>query len=112
MTSSSMTPDPIPVFVLGLQRSGTTWLASLLGGHPKVACVESADHFGIHESIFFSHFAREYGDLADDANFERFARDFGDSDYYLLSGVEERWLAERRPRSYTEAPRYSAAPLW
>ncbi len=98
-----MTDAPTPVFVLGLQRSGTTWLASLLGGHPDVACIESEDHFGIHESIFFSHFARAYGDLEDDACFERFARDFGDSDYYLLSGLEEDWLAKNGPRNYVDA---------
>ncbi len=92
-----------PVFVLGLQRSGTTWLATLLGGHPDVACVEAEDHFGIHESIFFSHFARAYGDLADDACFARFARDFIDSDYYILTELEASFLWQRRPRGYAEA---------
>ena len=94
---------PTPLFVLGLQRSGTTWLANMLGAHSQVACVEADDHYGIHESIFFSHFARTYGDLEDDENFRRFAIDFTASDYYLLTGIEEAWFWQRRPRSYAAA---------
>jgi hypothetical protein len=95
--------SPVPVFVLGLQRSGTTWLANMLGAHPQVACVQAEDHHGIHESIFFSHFARTYGDLEDDRNFRQFAADFVASDYYLLTGIEEGWFWERRPRNYVDA---------
>jgi len=94
---------PVPVFVLGQQRSGTTWLANLLSSHPEIASVQSDDHFGIHESIFFSHFARAYGDLHDGTRFERFDRDFATSDYYVLAGLERDWLRRRRPRSYPEA---------
>jgi hypothetical protein len=96
-------PSPVPIFVLGLQRSGTTWVANMLGAHSQVACVESEDHHGVHESVFFSHFARAYGDLGDDGNFHRFATDFAASDYYVLTGIEEGWLWRRRPRSYAAA---------
>lgn len=94
---------PLPVFVLGLQRSGTTWMANLLSEHPQIASVQAVEHRGIHESIFFSHFARAYGDLADDATFERFVRHFTSSDYYLLTGLTKAWIEGRRPRSYAEA---------
>jgi len=94
---------PMPIFCLGLQRSGTTWLANMISNHPKVACVESKDHNGIHESIFFSHFAKEYGDLADSDNFQRFEKDFTASDYYLLTNLEKDWLRKKRPTSYAEA---------
>ncbi|MGH6928732.1 MAG: sulfotransferase family protein [Dongiaceae bacterium] len=96
-------PSPVPIFVLGLQRSGTTWVANMLGAHSQVACVESEDHHGVHESVFFSHFARAYGDLGDEGNFRRFATDFAASDYYVLTGVEEGWLWRRRPASYAAA---------
>jgi len=91
------------VFVLGLDRSGTTWLANLLANHPRAIAVQAPDHFGVHESIFFSHFARAYGDLEDDRCFQRFATDFTESDYYRLTGIEPEWLQARRPRSYPEA---------
>ena len=93
----------IPIFVLGVQRSGTTWMANLVAESSEVTAVQSADHFGIHESIFFSHFARAYGDLADDSNFEHFAREFTTSDYYVLTGIEAEWLWDLRPTSYSEA---------
>lgn len=92
-----------PVFVLGVQRSGTTWLGNILAQHSRAAAVQAPDHFGIHESIFFSHFARAYGDLAGDANFACFASEFTRSDYYVLTGLEPEWLEERRPRSYPDA---------
>ncbi len=95
--------DITPIFVLGLQRSGTTWLANTLSGHPDIAAVEAPDHQGVHESIFFSHFAREYGDLSDAVSFDRFAEDFTASDYFLLSGVSESWFREARPSSYPQA---------
>lgn len=102
-TEAAAPPNPTPIFVLGVQRSGTTWMANLLAEHSQVTAVQSADHFGIHESIFFSHFARAYGDLAERDNFERFARDFTTSDYYLLTGIEADWFWRLQPRSYPEA---------
>jgi hypothetical protein len=95
--------SPTPVFVLGLQRSGTTWLANVLANHPNAVAVQAEDHFGIHESIFFSHFARAYGDLDDDLNFRRFAAEFTTSDYYMLTGLPPDWLLSDRPGSYPEA---------
>jgi hypothetical protein len=91
---------PTPIFVLGLQRSGTTWTANLLCQHRDCAGVQAPDHDGIHESIFFSHFARAYGDLTDDANYSRFLNDFGSSDYYQLSGLPVDWLKSQNLRTY------------
>lgn len=93
----------VPVFVLGLQRSGTTWLANCLGGHPRVAAVEAPEHRGVHESIFFSHFARAFGDLDDEENFRRFAEAFTTCDYFLLSGCDREAYVAARPHSYAAA---------
>lgn len=83
-----MQPDPSSgrraIFVLGLQRSGTTWVANMLHGSGAVAAVAAEDHRGVHESIFFSHFAQLSG--------ERFRRAFAASDYWLLGGLSERDL--------------------
>lgn len=94
-------PKAVPIFVLGLQRSGTTWLANMLCQHPKCAGIQAEDHHGIHESLFFSHFAKSYGDLADDQNYQRFAEDFAKSDYFLLSNLPYSWLIQQRSRSYS-----------
>lgn len=89
-----------PIFVLGLQRSGTTWLANLLCQHESCVGIQSRDHEGIHESVFFSHFSRSYGDLKVESNFRRFARDFAKSDYFLLSKLPASWFDELQYRDY------------
>jgi hypothetical protein len=103
LATAAAAPSSVPIFVLGLQRSGTTWVANTLGAHSQVAGVEAEDHHGIHESVFFSHFARAYGDLGNDDNFRRFAADFTASDYYLLTDIEENWFWQRRPCDYVTA---------
>ncbi|WP_192361887.1 sulfotransferase [Mesorhizobium mediterraneum] len=92
-----------PIFVLGIQRSGTTWLANMLAAHPLVAAVEAERHHGVHESVFFSHFARAYGDLTRPAAWDRFVKDFERSDYFRLTGVEGKWLREHAAsKSYSD----------
>jgi hypothetical protein len=97
-----MTSRPTPVFVLGLPRSGTTWLANIIAQHSRATAVQSQDHFGILESMFFSHFAPAYGGLDNESNFRRFVTDFASSDYYLVSGLDANWLTGVQSRSYPE----------
>jgi hypothetical protein len=82
----------VPIFVLGLQRSGTTWVANMLAGSGAVAAVAAAEHRGVHESIFFSHFARAFGAFGDPNARARFREAFAKSDYFLLSGLSRRFL--------------------
>ncbi|AAV94824.1 sulfotransferase [Ruegeria pomeroyi] len=74
---------PRPIFVLGLQRSGTTLIGNLLAAHPDVAAATDPHHRGIHESVFFSHFARAW-DWRDPAARARAVAAFLDSDYGRL----------------------------
>ena len=78
--------------MLGLQRSGTTFLANLLAALPEVAAVEHPDHQGVHESVFFSHFARNFGPWNDPAARQRFLEAFRQSDYFRLSAVDDELL--------------------
>ena len=81
-----------PVFILGLQRSGTTWLGNLLAAHPDVAVATDPAHHGIHESVFFSHFARAW-DWTDGVSRATALRAFAASDYGRLIGAEPRQMA-------------------
>ena len=92
--------ETTPIFILGLQRSGTTWFANMLCQHPSCIGIQSDDHRGIHESIYFSHFSRSYGDLSDNDCYERFVRHFSQSDYFLLSGVSPSLFSETPDRNY------------
>lgn len=92
------------VFILGLQRSGTTWLANMLAALPQVTAVAHEDHQGVHESVFFSHFARNFGPWEHPDARTRFLEAFAQSDYFRLTGLESDLLDELifTRRSYAE----------
>ena len=92
----------IPIFVLGRQRSGTTWLANQLSEHPNIAAVRHEHHFGIHESAYFSHVLDRYGDLKDKQNFSEFAEVMAASDYLRIAGISKEFLYALYPASYEE----------
>lgn len=85
---------PIRIFVLGLQRSGTTWLANQLAALDAIAAVEDLAHRGVHESVFFSHFARNFGDWNSAAARDAFRDAFAASDYFRLTGLATETLNE------------------
>ena len=89
-----------PIFVVGKERSGTTWLANLLAAHPQVACVCHERHFGVHESAFFSSVDGRYGDLGEWANYVEFVRIISATDYFRLAGVTEEFLFSLWPSAY------------
>jgi hypothetical protein len=58
-----MTMEPGPVFVAGLERSGTSLLYALLASHPNLAMTRRTN--------LWTHFYGQYGDLSDPANLDR-----------------------------------------
>jgi Sulfotransferase family len=52
-----------PVFVAGLERSGTSLIYALLASHPQIAMTRRTN--------LWTHFYGQYGDLGDDANLDR-----------------------------------------
>jgi Sulfotransferase family len=52
-----------PIFVAGLERSGTSLMYALLASHPNIAMTRRTN--------LWTHFFEQYGDLGDDANLER-----------------------------------------
>lgn len=83
---------PVPVFILGLQRSGTTWIGNLLAAHPQVAAVVDERHRGIHESVFFSHFAKAWDWSCPDQR-EAAISAFLQSDYGRLLSLKDSEVA-------------------
>jgi hypothetical protein len=110
------------VFVLGLQRSGTTWVANMLHGSGSVAAVAAEDHRGVHESLFFSHFARVFTPLSDRDTRAAFRAAFVSSDYWLLGGLPDETLDDIMSSAKDHAAVFEAmmdavadrqqAPLW
>ncbi len=52
-----------PIFIGGIDRSGTSLIYALLASHPRIAMVRRTN--------WWSYFYGQYGDLADDANLDR-----------------------------------------
>jgi hypothetical protein len=55
--------EPGPVFVAGLERSGTSLLYALLASHPNIAMTRRTN--------LWTHFYDQHGDLSDPANLDR-----------------------------------------
>lgn len=96
-----------PIFVLGKQRSGTTWLATALARHPDVAAVLRPGYDSVLESHFFTGLYRRYGDLSTFPDFAEFASVFAAGEYYRLMNLPASVLFEAWPTTYAGAFRAS-----
>jgi hypothetical protein len=56
-------PERGPIFVAGIERSGTSLIFALLASHPNLAMTRRTN--------LWTHFYEQYGDLADDACLDR-----------------------------------------
>ena len=93
---------PKPIFIVGNQRSGTTWLANILCQHSKIVGVQG-EPIGIRESTYFNLIEGFFGNIKDDNNFIQFIETFGSSDYFRLTGVKKESFYKKRPTSYVQA---------
>jgi len=89
-----------PIFVIGRNRSGTKWLSNLIGNHPDVACVQRPGAGGILETNVFTTMPAVFGDLSVDENYLGMAVCFARTNFFRLTGLEERVLFEDPPRDY------------
>ncbi len=93
---------PLPIFVIGKHRSGTTWLGNLLCEHPLIAGIQHSEHFGIHESVYFTHIINRYGDLSQKVNFTEFVEVMGTSNYFRIAGATKEFLYSLYPSTYED----------
>ena len=91
-----------PLFVLGKQRSGTTWLANQLCEHPLIAGVRHKHHRGVHASHYFSTVRYRYGDLKNKANFIEFVEAMSASSTFRFIDVDKDFLYSLWPISYED----------
>jgi hypothetical protein len=91
-----------PIFILGVHRSGTTWVANILCSHSNIAGIQATRHNGIHESAFFCTVMNRFGDIRNDNNYIEFLETFSNSDYFILSNLDKNYFYKNRPDSYDE----------
>ncbi len=93
---------PVPFFLLGAQRSGTTMLRLMLNGHPRIAVP--------HETAFITVFqnkSSEYGDLADRRNATRLLDDIASHHLVVRGGhiKDKEAILSHRIRSFSDLVR-------
>ena len=90
------------IFILGGQRSGTTYLSNLLISHPSIVGVAHKKHCGIYESSFFSHIEGRYGNLKYYINYLEFISVMSRTDYFKLMGYDFNSLMKFRVDNYKD----------
>ena len=80
--------DAVPIFVVGMTRSGTKWLSNLLAAHPDVAAVQNERHRGILETSIFDTTPRKF-DLSEDDDFAAFIELWSHSDFFHAAGADK-----------------------
>lgn len=93
---------PTPIFVFGMHRSGTTWLANQISEHSNIVAIKHPDHFGIKESGFYELWYNRFGDLSNKTSYVEFVEVISASDYFVLSGIDKEFLYSLWPVTYDE----------
>lgn len=92
-----------PIFVVGMNRSGTKWLSNILCNHPDIAGVQYDRGGGIQETNMFSVLPQKFGDLAEVSNYIGLIELWSCTDFFRLAGVDKAFFyrPETRTTSYT-----------
>jgi len=90
-----------PIFVLGLNRNGTTWLQNILCNHPEIIGAQHKAHWGIKESNICQHI-RYWGDFENDDQFIRFLELYSSGDHFKLAEGEKEYFYQNRPKDFIE----------
>jgi hypothetical protein len=96
-----MRSDIVPIFVLGSERNGTTWLCNELCRHPDIAGVQHRAHWGFHESKIYLH-QKYWGDLTGRDALDRFLALYGDEDHFQLTGDDPNHYKEHQPGDFID----------
>ena len=89
MVTSISPPDPTPIFIVGMPRSGTTQLPSMQSANPRNAIAP--------ETHYLCYWRQEYQalDLADLQDFERFWQALSHSQRFSYFGIDAHKTRER-----------------
>ena len=91
--------DVMPVFILGNNRCGTTFVGNLLTQNFDISTIEHPLHFGILESNIYSY-KKYFGDFSNLDNYIKSVGLFAQSDFQILAGLPEDFFLKRRAASF------------
>src|SRR5210317_987322 len=90
----------IPIFSLGVARSGTTWLGNILCEHPEIIGAQHELHWGIHESHIYSN-KMYWRDFSDKNNYIKFLEHYSSADYFnIIKGDKEYFYSNPQESFY------------
>lgn len=95
-----MLDSPTPIFVLGMNRSGTKWLSNLLANHPEIASVQAEFADGILETNILYPGPRKF-DFSRDDDYAAFLALWNMSDFVQTTGIDVTRFARLRPQPRT-----------
>lgn len=88
------------IFVLGLPRSGTTWLANVLAANDNIAGVSHEKHYGIYESHFFDIIVNRYPNISNRTNYIEFISVMSKYDYYKIMNCDFNFMLSLNVNNY------------
>jgi len=89
---------PIPIFVIGMNRTGTKWMSNLIANHPEVIAVQHERHTGILETNVFDAWPRKFPDLSLPDEYVGFIELWSRTDFFRITGTDKKILYDRSPR--------------
>lgn len=94
--------EPIPIYVIGMNRSGTKWLSNELSRHSDISCIQN-DVTGIRETNMFIAFANKC-DIRVLDEYIALVELWSATDFFERTGVDKKILyeCENRPTSSVE----------
>lgn len=92
------------LFIIGKQRSGTSWLGNILAEHPDIYGVRNPMRHGIWESLYFTHIAEDFWrvDTMSTAGFEKWCQYMANTSYVDHSNFEAEELSKLGPARFEE----------
>lgn len=89
---------PTPIFVIGMNRTGTKWLSNLIANHSQVAAVQHQDHTGVLETNAFHAWRAKFRDLSLADEYVGLVELWCRTDFLRIAGTDPRLLYELDPR--------------
>lgn len=89
-----------PIFVVGINRSGTKWISNLLSLHPEIISVQSKRHFGVLETNIFTAFPERF-DLQWQEDYVGLIELWSRTDFFRETGIDKELFYSQSPRPKT-----------
>lgn len=90
-----------PIFILGSNRNGTTWLTNVVASHPEVAAAQHRVHWGVKENSMHRHL-QYWGDLTQPDRLIKFMELYSSGDHFRLARGDKSYFYQYRPTDFID----------